>query len=49
MMVLAHTRWHESMAEEAAAAGVYLRPCCDSSNRSPLFALISENGTEPGP
>ncbi len=49
MMVLAHTRWHKSTAEEAAAAAVYLRPGCDSSKRSSLFALIPENGTEPGP
>jgi hypothetical protein len=49
MMILAHTRWHESTAEEAAAVSVYLRPGCDSSKRSPLFALIPENGTKPGP
>jgi len=48
MMVLAHTQWHMSTAEEAAA-GVYLRPVCDSSKRSPLFVLIPVNGKEPGP
>ena len=49
MMVLAHTQWHESTAEEAAAAAVYLRPGCDSSKLSSLFGLIPENRTEPGP
>jgi hypothetical protein len=49
MMDLAHTQWHVSTAEEAAAAAVYLRPGRDSSTRSPLFALIPENGMEPGP
>ncbi len=49
MMVLAHIRWHESTAEDAAAAAVYLRPGCDSSKRSSLFGLIPVNGAEPGP
>jgi hypothetical protein len=49
MMVLAHTQKHWSMTEEAVADAVYLRADCDSSNGSPLFALIPENDTEPGP
>jgi hypothetical protein len=49
MMILAHTQRHMSTAKEAAAAAVYLRPGCDSSKRSPLFALNPVNGTEPGP
>ena len=49
MTFLAHTQWHRSTVEETAAAGVYLRLNCDSSKRSPLFALIPANGTEPGP
>jgi hypothetical protein len=49
MMFLAHTQWHKSTAEEAAAAAVYLRPGCDSSMRSHLFGLNPANDTEPGP
>lgn len=49
MMSLAHTRWHRTTANKAASAAVYLRPECDSSKRSSLFAQIPANGTELGP